>query len=573
MRFLILVVTLVLGFSSPDLYAQLATSPGSVDVSYGDLMKKGETALAGNGSGSATAESAAQTFFQQAAKAAPDDDKRYQALVRAAEVALQIKDFRGASELYNTARALPKITPAQKASAQFGYASSRHQDAKANNKPLDLVVPIQAEYEAALRVPQLPALLRVQAHEAVGDLLILRGQRLAAIREYQKILALPIAKNDSVRRFYLNRIFDELQKTAPAPEAVALADSAFKQYLALQETPEAIAVAREEFAQFLVAQKQMPRAIVAWNEIADDKNLPLPARAAALRKISASQRSAGHWTEALRAADRLSTLAGGTTQSTQTLAAWRGWDRAAVFLAQGDEAKARAEWEAMIASPQISAEEKGRVWMEVAASYERAAKAKPDNAAFLEAAKRVYESAWKFEGASPATRAQAVLNQGQIELNAKNSPAAIALLQRAVNQVDAWKAQPEAAADIKREFLFALAKIQRDEKNFNAAIATLVQAQQFNNKNDPKLMQTAIAISQDAFAAKQWDAARGALEALRNNWGFSGKVYLLNIAEIDVAQQKWADVKKSLDEVVALKPTPGEQATVDRLRAQLPAGT
>jgi tetratricopeptide (TPR) repeat protein len=544
-----------------------------VEASYSELMKKGEAALEGNGLGSVTAESAASAFFQQAARAAPDDDKKYQALVRAAEVAVQIKDFRGASELYNVARALPKITPAQKASAQFGYASSRHQDAKANNKPLDLVVPIQAEYEAALRVPQLPARLRIQAHEAVGDLLILRGQRLAAVREYQKILALPVAKNDSVRRFYLNRIFAELQKLAPAPEAVALADNAFKQYLPLQETPEAAVAVREEFAQILVAQNQMPRAIAMWNEIADDKTLPLNARADALRKIGASQRSAGNWAEALRAADRLSTLSGVTPQSAPVLAAWRGWDRAGVFLAQGDEAKARTEWEAMIASPQISAEEKGRVWMEVAASYARAAKAKPDNAALIEAEKKAYESAWKLEGAAPAIRAQAVLNRGQIELDAKNSAAAVTLLQSAFSEVDTWKATPEASADIKREILFATAKIQRGDKNFNAAIATLVQAQAFNKKNDPKLMQTAIAISQDAFAAKQWDAVRSALAALKDNWGFSGKVYLLNMAEVDVAQEKWADAKKSLDEAAALKPTPGEQATIDRLRAKLPAGT
>jgi hypothetical protein len=534
-------------------------------------MKQGEAALKPQGANSFTKENEAITRFLEASKVAPDDDRKFQALARAAETSVTVKDFQRAIELYDAARALPKISAEQKARAQYGYAAGRHRDAEATYKPLDLVASIQADYEAALKLPALPVHLQMEAHEAIGDLLILQGQRMSALKEYQKILDLPGAKLDSIQNFYLNRMAAELHKVAVSPEAVALADATLKQLLALQKKPDDITAVKNDFTKIFLAQNQPQRAIVLWNQIADDKSLPLPSRAGALREVSATQLGLKNWSESLAAADHLGTLTDATSQLGSTLAAWRGWDRAAVFRAQGDEAKARAEWEAMIALPQVSPEEKGRAWMEIAASYERAAKAAPNDATLVEARKKAYESAWNLEGAHPGTRAQALLDRGQMEIDAKNSAAATTLLLDGLKAVEGWKGQPELLADIKREFNFALATVYRSDKSFDNATAALVQAQQYNKENDPKIASAEVAVSQEAFAAKQWDAARNALAALKDTWGVSRKVYLINLVQVEVADQKWADAKKMLDEIATLNPTPAETTTLDKLRAKIPA--
>lgn len=533
-------------------------------------MKKGEAALEAKGSSGVPAESSALAFFDQAAEAAPDDDKKYRALTRAAEVATQIKNFQGAVELYDKARKLLKISTEQKAIAQFGYAASRHQDAKIGNKPLDLIVPIRAEYEAAVKLLQLPRKYRIQAHEAIGDLFILQGQRLTAVREYQKILALPSAKIDSIQSFYLNRIFTELQKTEASTEAVELAESAFKQWLPLQKTQRDVAAVKDRFAQILIAQKQEIRAIPLWNEIANEATLPATERAQVLRKVGALQRSLKNWPDALATADRLGNLPEVSDQFKPSLTAWRGWDRADVFLGQGDEPKARAEWESVIAVPQVAAEEKSRLWMEIGYSYGRELQASPQNTAPADLQKQAFENAWKLDGAEAKTRTQALLNRGQIELNAKNPAAAITLLTDGLKVIETWKPVPETAQS-KRDIHFALAAIYRNQKNYDLASAELVQAQQFSKKDDKQVMQTAVAVSQDAFAAGQWAAARANLIALQSVWGMSRKTYLLNLVQIEVAEKKWEDAKKALDEIATLNPTLEEKKLADELRAKIPA--
>jgi hypothetical protein len=499
--------------------------------------------------------------------AAPDENK-FKALIQAAQASAQAKNYQNAIGLYDSARKLTSITATQKAAAQFGYASALHKDASVNGKPLSAVPAIQAEYEAALRSPQLPEGLRIQAHEAVGDLLILRGQRMSAIREYQKALAFPSAGTPAVQQHFLRRMFAELQKVAPSSEALSLAETTFAQLVTRQESPAQKAAVKDDFAQILVLQNQNARAIALWNELTDDKALPVAARVEVLRKVGAMQRRTKNWPEAFQTADKLITLFGATPQQIPDLTAWRSRERAAIFQAQGDESKAREEWKTMLAWPHTTPKEKALLWMDIADSYGREMAATQKND-LLPARKQAYETAWNTEGARPELRVQALLDRGQTELDAKNPGGAIELLNEGLKKVQSWDSADEAAL-AKRAFHLALAEIHRSEKKYDNALSALISAQQSSRNNDAQILQAAMNLSQNAFAARQWPAARKILMELQNIWRIPRKVFLLNLIEIEIAEQRWGEARKALGEIETLSLTSGEKTAVQQLRAQIP---
>jgi hypothetical protein len=160
-----------------------------------------------------------------------------------------------------------------------------------------------------------------------------------------------------------------------------------------------------------------------------------------------------------------------------------------------------------------------------------------------------------------------------MQLDAKNPQAAVAILTDGIKSVDSWKARAEALAVARHNLYFAIATIQRSQKNFSAAMDALQLAQQNSRQGDNKVFKAAIAVSQEAFAARQWDAARSVLNTLKDKWGLPRKAYLLNLVQIEIADQKWAVAKTMLDEIVTLNPTDQERTIVAQLRAKLPAGT
>jgi hypothetical protein len=113
-----------------------------------------------------------------------------------------------------------------------------------------------------------------------------------------------------------------------------------------------------------------------------------------------------------------------------------------------------------------------------------------------------------------------------------------------------------------------LATVYRADKQYTLAITALIGAQKLG---DHTAAQDALALSQEAFAAKDWDATRVILLALKNVWGLPEKSYQYNIAQVEIGAQKWDDARKALAAFDAQNPTADEKKAADNLRVKIPA--
>jgi hypothetical protein len=539
------------------------------ELPYDELMKLGEEKLVPQGASKITYEGAAILFFYRASNVAPDDGKKLEALLRKAQTEEVMKQYPSAMESYRNALALKGISAGQRARAQFGLANAEYSSLKPSNQLAARADSLRAVLEETVKSRELPAPQRIRALEVIADLHAVKGSYLLSAQTLQKLLALPELTADRKPAIFA-RAFGVLKKVPVGATVPALVNALYAQYLPLLNKPAEIADAKSDWAQALGAQKDYPNAIKLWEEVVAGDAFPLNTRAVSLRNINIAQRALKDYPKALAAADRQSSLPGATPH----MQAWRAWDRAAVFLAQGSETKARIEWTTFVQLPNALAADKALAWDEVADSFTRSLKALPATAtpadkAELEKGRRsAYENAWKTEGAPAKTRVQALLDRTQLDLDVKDHKAATAVLTEALRVTTEMKGAPAETSQIKRSIYASLATVYRADKQYTLAITALIGAQKLG---DHAAGQDALALSQEAFAAKDWDATRVILLALKNVWGLPEKSYQYNIAQVEIGAQKWDDARKALAAFDAQNPTADEKKAADNLRVKIPA--
>jgi len=538
--------------------------------SYDEVMKQAEAKLQQASDDKVAFQSEAMMLFNRAQRIAPDDAKKAEALIRKGETEVQLNAFAMAVVSFATARKLPTISNAQKARANFGYAFSRHQAAKSNNKIEGLFSQIFSDYEVALALAELDAPQRLQAHEALAELWLIQKRPLDAALEYEKILALPNAQNDALKKTYLVRALAGLKNEKASPRALEAVNSLNQKLKLLPQTDAETAQFKDAWADLLEKQNDRAGAIKFWDEIAGSPKFTLDARAKALRDIHKNQMAQKNWDAALQTADRLSTLPGVTSH----YLALRFRDRAAVFIAQQQEAKARAEWSGILGVANVLAEDKAIAWSQIAASFQRertVAQPKADVPALLAGQKEALENAWKVEGALRRTRVIAMLDRAQLDLEANDTQAASTRLLEVLKVVEPWEDTTGEAMSIKRELYFALAAIYHSEQSYSKAIAALIIAQKFSGLGDDLAAQSAVEVSDASFFAKKWDEARVVLLALKNVWGLPERTYFLKLAHIEVGAKNWAEAKKALANFDAATPTDEQKIEAQVLRKQIAA--
>jgi len=545
-------------------------TPSTPAGNYDALLRQAELALKPT-TGKPGNLKAAVGLVVQAVKVAPDDDKKYRALSRAASMSEGQNDFANAANYYETAGKLKNISGDQKALAQLNRARAQYQTQRLSGDTKQIADALRKNIEAVLALPDASVETKIQAHNMLTELDMAQGAFGLAAGESEKILALLDANNAKAHQAYFERAFGNLKKAAPDAATLALGERLFPPYLALQTAPLQAARVKNDWAQILASQNQAVRAMALWNEVAEDAALPITARAEILRSVNRTQRVAKDFTGALATADRV----GAFPKATPEMLAWRGWDRASTFSAQGDEAKMREELQLLIASPQITPGDKSVTWMEIAKSCNRQRLALPANSAaaapLLEQAKKAYEAAWSVPGVLPQHSIEALIARSQLDVDTKNYKAAADRLLAGIEASKEFRLTENEHRAVARQIYFSLAAVYVASQQRTNALTALVGAQQNSPANDVSAGQNAITLSQQAYAAKDWPAARNILSALQNVWGLPFVDFLINRAQIEVGAQNWPIAKKALNEL-ADQPnlSAANKKVLAELRAQLP---
>lgn len=535
------------------------------ELPYDELMQKAEDLLKPQPPHNISFDNAAYIVFHRAARVAPDDQKKFEALMRAAATQEKVLGSPDPVKDYTQALTLKNIAPEQKLRGEFALAHARYRLLKHKSILHTETDAIRAGFEAALAAPNLSQESRIKAYEAIADVHVSKGNFAAAGQQYQKILALPdIAP--AQRAVFVFRALTEYNKAAAAASTLAEVNRLIPQHIAAQDSATSKASARNLGAEILIKQNDLAGAVRLWTETANASELPTDRRVAALRQVGKLHRQQKNYPAAFAAADQI-----GALSQTSWDRFYRTEERAAVFAGQKEEPKLRAEWLTYIAGSDVRPQDKALAWLRVASSFKAQRGASADGA-LLSGEKQAYEAAWLTGGAQLETRHNALMSRTQIDVDAKNYESATALLNEAVKLVDTFKEPEHEKGALKRSIWMALAQVARADKQYVKALASLMAAQQFSAWGDREPAEATVSLYREAFSAKDWEASRVILLALQNVWGATKKQYTYSIAEVEINAQNWTAAKKALDDFDALQPTPVEKTEAGKLRAKLPAG-
>jgi hypothetical protein len=538
------------------------------ELPYEELMAKAEGMLVPQGEKKIIYEGAAIVLFHRAAKVAPDDGKKLEALLRAGQTDELLKQFPSAIKAYDEALALKNISAAQKLRLNFAVANAKFQLAKNESALYSRSADLYTAFNVLAAQPELPSELRVKTHAALAELHASNSKFTEAAQEYQKLLALPNLSSE-IRADTISRALAEIAKAGASTQALQIANTLFPQHLATKKAPQEIADAHQRWAKVLEKQNDRAGAIREWNLVANANDTDLNQRVNALMRVSTLHKELKNYPAALAAADRIDALG----KSPWIQINFRS-QRFAVFLAQNDEPKVRAEWQALIATPDVTPETKATSYNRIAESFKREREVLKDKsraAALLDGEKKALDAAWKTDGARVETRKTAILERAQIEADAKNWSAASTLLLDGLAVADTWKDEDTKFHYWKQNLNLALSLIFRAEKNYPKAIAALIAAQGSSYFGDNTAGQNALSLMQEAFAAKEWDASRTILLSLSKVWGLPQKTYLYNLAQVEIGAKQWDAARKALDEFDKQAPTAEEAAEAAKLRVLIPA--
>jgi|GEM_PF-4305518 len=550
----------------------LLFSPGPAraeDMSYEELVAKAENYLIPDEK-KIVYEGAAIILFYRAARAAPDEGKKLEALLRAGYAEELMKQYPSAIKSYEEALALQTPTAVQKQRAGLALAMAKFQLAKQNKTLFSQDNDeLATNLESLLERGELPALTQIKAREAVAEIHSARVRYLPAALQYQKITALP-GLTPEQQQSYLQQALAQLGKSSASPEALALINQLAPRHLALFTAPKDIVEAKTRWAQALETQNAFPAALAKWNELVDDTNLTSQQRTNALSGVIALHRKQKNYPAALAAADRWPKL------NTTAFGHYRKfYERAKTFEAQKDEPHVRSEWQAFLAVPETLNTDKRTAWEAIAYSYRRERQANPNatNGVALRNGERdSFLAIWKIEGIAPKYRLDPFLEGVQLEMNAEGAAKTntIKLLTDGIADIETFKVNPEEKKYLKQGVNLALAQAYRASKQYTHATATLILAQGDAQWSDDRPGQLAIATFQEALAAGDWPASRTTLLALRTIWGLTPKQYFYNLAQLEIKAKDWNAAKTALDEFDKQTPSAQEKKDADLLRAMLP---
>lgn len=550
----------------------LLFSPGPAlaeDMSYEELVTKAENYLIPDEK-KIVYEGAAIVLFHRAAKAAPDEGKKLEALLRAGHAEELMKQYPSAIKSYEEAVALQTPTAVQKRRAGLALAMAKFQLAKQNKTLFSQNNDeLATNLESILQQGELPASTQIKAYEAIADIHIARVRYLPAARQYQKIIALP-GLTPQQRQNYLQQALNQLGRSSASPEVLALINQLAPQHLALLTAPKDIVEAKTRWAQALEAQNAFPAALAKWNELVDDTTLTPLQRTNALTGVIALQRKQKNYPAALAAADRWPKL------NTTSFGQYRKfYERAKTFEEQKNETRVRGEWHAFLAIPETLPADKRTAWEAIAYSYRRERQVNPNatNGIALRNGERdSFMAIWRIEGVAPQYRLDPFLEGVQVEMDAEGEKKenTIRLLNDGIKEIELFKVTPEEKKYLKQGVNLALAQAYRASRQYTHATATLILAQGDSQWGDDRPGKLAIATFQEALAASDWAAARTTLLALRTVWNLTPKQYFYNLAQLEIKAKDWNAAKTALDEFDKQHPTAAEKKDADLLRAMLP---
>lgn len=534
------------------------------DMSYEELVTKAENFLIPDEK-KIVYEGAAIILFHRAAKAAPDEGKKLEALLRAGYAEELMKQFPSAIKSYEEALALQGPLPVQKQRAQLALTLAKFQIAKQKkllftNETQELLPTL----ETVLLTKELPVLSQIKAHEAIAELHAAKARSLPAVEQYRKILEMP-GLSPEQRKDYLQSALAQLGKSAASPQALALLASLAPQYLALSNKPNDIAQAKLRWAGTLQSQNSLVAALAKYTEVANDTTLPLSGRTTALAAIINLHKKQKNYAAALTTADRWPTIDSspyGQFRRTQ--------ERAKVFEEQKKEPELRTEWQTFLKLPTATPSDQRTAWEAVAVSFHREFEATPSNIALHKAEKDAYLAVWKLEGIPPKHRLEAFLGAIRTHVETKETQLAINALIAGLNEIDGFRLNPAEKAYVRLHVNLSLIQLYRASQQYAAATAAAILAQSDSGWDDKRAGEQATAIFAEAKAAGDWTAARTCLMALSKIWHVPHKVYFYNLASIEIKAQDWQAAKTALDEFDKQNPTAAEKKDADLLRAMLP---
>ena len=534
------------------------------DMSYEELVTKAEHYLIPDEK-KIVYEGAAIILFHRAAKAAPNEGQKLEALLRAGYVEEQMKQYPSAIKSYEEAAALQNPSPLQKQRARLALSLAKFQLAKQKNLLFaNETQELLPTFEKALSLEGLPVVAQIKTREAIAELHAEKSRSLPAVQQYQEILELP-GLSPQQRQNYLQLALTQLGKSAASPEAQALLNKLAPQHLALLDKPNDIAQAKLRWASALLNQNNPTAALAKYGEVASDAALPTNSRTTAIGGIIGLQKEQKNYTAALATADRWPAIDPSPYGQLR-----RVQERAKIFEEQKKERELQAEWQAFLQLPTATPANQSIAWEAIAASLHRQFEAAPNNDALRKEEKDAYLAVWKLEGVPAKNRLEAFLSAMRTHIEAEETQAAIDALVAGLREIDGFRLIPAEKAYMRLHVNLSLVQLYRATKQYAAATAAAILAQGDSGWNDKRAGEQATVIFAEASAASDWPAARACLTALSKIWHIPHKPYFYNLANIEVKAQNWDAAKVALDEFDKLNPTPAEKKEADSLRAMLP---
>ena len=494
--------------------------------------------------------------FQRAAKVAPDDDKKRDALAQAGDHFSKSFLYESAAAVYEEALKIASLSTGQRAELLLLRAHAYNLVRPSDKRDAAERKRLRTWFLEAAEAPATDADDRRIAREQIASLWIEDRNLLNALLEYEATSQIADLDN-----FWASGVLQRAFQAAtdwkdkkPAPEVVAVLERIAPRLLASQLASEKDAAKLVDlqinYADLLRKYGAPAKSYAVLDKMANDAKLSLWQRARAVTEI-ATQRVADKQPDlAIKAWDRAQTWpkppAGKTGYEYQ-----RAISVASVYEATGDETKVRATLATLLAMPELSDIEKTLPHYHIGLSHVRdirklqtsstrsAAPTLAKIASHEAEAKKAFQTVADNQKALSDMRFNAATQHAYLESSNKRYPQARAVLQKLA---DDFKIADRLLIGVRDDhyvmpLMKNVAQIYFAEKLYGDAASSLASVAPFSG-TDVEATEMLLELWQTALKEKSWDEARQTLEVMRT-LKLDNNEYLLAKLELEIGAQGW----------------------------------
>jgi hypothetical protein len=460
-------------------------------------------------------------LYDKAILAAPDNDKRSQAVMIAGDTMLAVEEYYPAERYYESIKKIEGVGIERQAQALLGYARAGHIRNEKNGMLSRNGSFVVKAYEAVLDLKGAPMPILEQAHYGIAVIHASTKKGFAAAKAYEAAATLPgQSREASLKAIRLaaqsakssHEIAATLtqEKNVYKQEAPLVINRIYTRLIEL-EPPAQKWQLHFDWAVALNTHGQREAAVTVWNTLAAEKTAPLALRREASFNAAESETNAKNWQNAIVAWNEYLKVPD-IEPSKKSLAHLK---RGESFANLGKESEAQGEWKALLALPNATPQDEAKVWLEVGLSQnrERATKTKAGAAAtelqaLATAAQQSFEKSWNMVGGEGETRISALIERANFDAEANNLSAARTWLDKGTQIVNLPSAQAQ-------RLHLTLGILNSFDKKYGEALASLstaLAADSYLYRNNVHAeLKTLLTV---AVGAKNWDVARGVLDVL-----------------------------------------------------------